>query len=92
MEDWYIYAGGENILIVKNSHLADNILSSEKAKIFYENVTIVVIRARDEVEITVKDSKVYGDVIAEDNSKIAVIDTKVNGNIIEKENGKIIVE
>jgi hypothetical protein len=95
---WYPYASDENIVIIKDSNLADNILSSDKARFLYENITIGVIKARDEVEITVKDSEIHGDVIAQDNGRIVLINTKTRYNplekyeLIERDNGKIIVQ
>jgi hypothetical protein len=91
VENWYIYVDGNLTLVVKDSQVSDNILSSGMAKIFYENVESGVIRGRDHVEFVIKDSTLTKDVIAEDDSRIILINTEVKGNLIEKDNGKIIV-
>lgn len=87
---WSPIVGGKNTLIIKNSELADNAFSNGKAKIIIEGSTAQFLRAKDEVQMTVKNSKVEGDVVAENNGRITLINTKVGGKKVEKENGKII--
>lgn len=87
---WSPIVGGENTLIIKNSELADNAFSNGKAKIIIEGSTAQFLRAKDDVQMTVKDSEVEGDVVAENNGRITLINTKVGGKKLEKENGKII--
>lgn len=91
VENWYPTAGDSNVLVVRDSDLADNTLSSGSARIIYENVTIGFVRGRDRVEFTIKGSFVRGDVVAEDHSVITLVDTKVRGKIIEKDRGKVIM-
>ncbi len=90
VENWYPTAGDSNVLIVRDSDLADNALSSGDARIVYENVTIGFVRGRDRVEFTIADSFIRGDVVAEDHSRITLINTKVRGKLIEKDSGRII--
>lgn len=40
--------------------------------------------------MTIKDSTVEGDVVAENNGRITLINTKVGGKKVTKDNGKII--
>ncbi len=87
---WSPIVGGENTLIIKNSELADNAFSNTKAKIIIEDSTAQFLRAKDDVQMTVKNSAVEGDVVVEDNGKITLVNTKVRGKKIEKGNGKII--
>lgn len=86
---WSPIAGEENTLIIKNSQLADNAFSNNKAKIIIENSTAQFLRAKDYVQMTVRDSEIEGDVVAEDNGKINLINTKVGGKKVEKGQGKI---
>lgn len=94
VESWYVYASGENYVIIRNSEISDNILSRDKAKFLYENVSIGLIRAQDEVEIILRNSVVHDDIIAEGNSKIILINTKRDwdNEIIEKDDGKVIIK
>lgn len=86
---WSPIVGEENTLIIKNSELADNAFSNNKAKIIIENSTAQFLRAKDYVQMTVRDSEIEGDVVAEDNGKINLINTKVGGKKVEKGQGKI---
>lgn len=88
---WSPIVGGENTLIIKNSQLADNAFSNTKAKIIIENSTAQFLRAKDEVQMTVKNSQVEGDVVAEDDGRITLINTKVGGQKVERGRGKIVV-
>lgn len=90
-ENWYPTAGDGNVLVVRNSDLADNALSSGNARIIYENVTIGFVRGGDRVEFTIKDSFIRSDVVAEDHSVITLINTKVRGKLIEKDSGRIVM-
>lgn len=87
---WSPIVGEENTLIIKNSELADNAFSNNKAKIIIENSTAQFLRAKDYVQMTVRDSEIEGDVVAENNGKINLINTKVGGKKVEKGLGKII--
>jgi len=83
-------ANGDNTLIIKDSDLADNAFSAGNAKIIIENSNAAFLRARDNVEMTIKNSVINGDVIAENNGKITLINTKIRGQTVKKGNGKII--
>lgn len=72
---WSPIAGGTNTLILKNSELADNAFSSGNAKIVVENSTTSFLRAKDSVEMTIKNSVINGDVVARDNGTIHLINT-----------------
>lgn len=87
---WSPIVGVENTLIIKNSELADNAFSNTKAKVIIENSTAQFLRAKDEVQITVKNSQIEGDVVAENSGRITLINSKVGGKKIERDNGKII--
>lgn len=87
---WSPIVGGENTLVIKNSQLADNAFSNGQAKIIIEDSTAQFLRAKDEVQMTIKNTKVEGDVIAQDNSKVTLINTKVGGKKVTQGNGKII--
>lgn len=88
---WSPIVGGNNTLIIKNSDLADNAFSWGNAKILIENSTASFLRAKESVEMTVKDSVISGDVVAADNGKIMLVNTKVKGKIVEEGNGHITV-
>lgn len=87
---WSPIVGVENTLIIRDSELADNAFSNSKAKIIIENSSAQFLRAKDEVQMTIKNSVIEGDVVAEDNGKITLTNTKVGGQKVEKGNGKII--
>lgn len=87
---WSPIVGEANTLIIKNSELADNAFSNNKAKIIIEDSTAQFLRAKDNVQMTVRDSEVEGDVVAEDNGKITLINTQVGGKKVQKGKGKII--
>lgn len=87
---WSPIVGQENTLIIRNSELADNAFSNTKAKIIVEDSIAQFLRAKDAVHMTIKNSEIEGDVVAEDNGKITLINTKVGGKKVEKGNGKII--
>ncbi|MBI4175219.1 hypothetical protein HY523_01225 [Candidatus Berkelbacteria bacterium] len=86
---WSPIVGGTNTLIVKNSDLADNAFSSGEAKVVIEHSTASFLKAKDSVEMTVKDSVVSGDVVAVDNGRITLVNSKVKGKVIEEGNGKV---
>lgn len=86
---WSPIVGGNNTLVIKNSDLADNAFSWGNAKLVIENSTASFLRAKESVEMTVKDSVVNGDVVAVDNGQITLFNTKVKGKIIEKDNGRV---
>ncbi len=87
---WSPIVGEENTLIIRNSQLADNAFSNNKAKIIIENSTAQFLRAKDDVQMTIRNSEIEGDVVTEGNGKITLINTKVRGKKVEKDNGKII--
>lgn len=87
---WSPIVGGENTLVIKNSQLADNAFSNGQAKIIIEDSTAQFLRAKDEVQMTIKNTEVEGDVIAQDNSKVTLINTRVGGKKVTQGNGKII--
>lgn len=87
---WSPIVGVENTLIIKNSELADNAFSNTKAKIIIEDSTAQFLRAKDNVQMEIKNTDIEGDVVAEDNGKIRLINSKVGGKKVEKENGKIV--
>lgn len=87
---WSPIVGGNNTLVIKNSDLADNAFSWGNAKLVIENSTVSFLRAKESVEMVVRDSVIDGDVVAADNGKITLIDTKVGGKIINEGNGQVI--
>lgn len=87
---WSPIIGAENTLILKNSDLADNAFSNTKAKIIIEDSTAQFLRAKDDVQMTVRNSAVEGDVVTENNGRITLINSTVGGQKVEKGNGKII--
>jgi hypothetical protein len=91
-ERWSPIVSGNNTLTVRDSELADNAFSSGTAKVIYENCVISFLHANDQVQMTIRDSVVEGDVVAAENSVIELINTRVDGKIVEKDNGKIIVK
>ena len=90
-ERWSPIVSGNNILIVKNSEIADNAFSSGTAKVIYEQCVISFLQANEQVHMTIKDSVVEGDVVATGNSIIELINTRVDGKMVEKDNGRIII-
>lgn len=87
---WSPIVGQENTLIIKNSQLADNAFSNSRAKITIENSTAQFLRAKDEVQMTIKNSQIEGDVVAEDNGTITLINTTVGGKKVERGNGRVV--
>jgi len=90
-ERWSPIVGGNNTLIITNSDLADNAFSWGDAKVVIENSTASFLRAQDSVQMTIKNSIIYGDVIAVGNGKIILINTEVKGKIVEEDNGKVLI-
>jgi hypothetical protein len=93
VEAWYMYAGGGNYVIVRDADISDNILSRDRARFLYENVSIGLVRAQDEVEITLKDSRAHDDIIARDNSRVILINTVLDwdNDVIEEDNGSVVI-
>lgn len=87
---WSPIVGVDNTLIIKNSELADNAFSNTRAKIIIEDSTAQFLRAKDSVQMTVKNSTVEGDVVAEDNGRITLVNTKIGGQQVQKGNGQVI--
>jgi hypothetical protein len=90
-EKWSPIVSGSNTLIVKDSDIADNAFSFGSARVVYENCAIDFLHANDHVHMTIKDSIVWGDVVATDHSLIELIDTRVDGQLIEKDSGRIVI-
>lgn len=90
-ERWSPIVGGNNTLIITNSDLADNAFSWGNAKVVIENSTASFLRAQDSVQMIIKNSIIYGDVIAVDNGKITLINTEVKGKIVEEGNGEVLI-
>lgn len=89
---WSPIVGGDNTMIIRRSDLADNAFNSGDGKVVIEDSTLQFARAKNNVQITLRNSKVSGDVVAQDNGKIILVNTEVGGKIVEEGNGKIFVE
>ncbi len=89
---WSPIVGDGNTLIVKNSTLADNQFSWGNSKIIIEESTTSLIRAKDSVDITLRNSTVKGDLVAQDSGRITLVNTRVTGKKIIEDNGEIIVQ
>lgn len=89
---WSPITGNGNTMIIRRSELADNAFNWGDGKVVIEDSTAQFVRARNDVEITLKNTEVFGDVVAQDNGKITLINTKVSGKIVEEDEGKIVVE
>ncbi len=88
---WSPIIGGQgNTLILRDCELADNAFSGGDAKVIIEKSTAQFLRANDQMQMTVRDSRVLGDVLARHNSKITLINTRVGGKVIEEDEGKVI--
>lgn len=89
---WSPIVGDGNTLIIKNSELADNAFSWGTSKIVIENSNLSFVRAKDSVDITLRNSTVSGDVVAIDNGVMHLINTSVKGKQIQEGKGKILLE
>ena len=87
---WSPMVGDENTLVLKNSEIADLPWSWGNAKIILENSTTTFARARQNVEITSKNSTITGDIAAIENGKINLIRTRVLGKKITQGKGQIV--
>ena len=90
-ESWSPIVGGNNTLIITNSDLADNAFSWGNAKVIIENSTASSLRSQDSVQMFIKNSIIYGDVIAVNDGKITLINTEVKGKIVKENNGEVLI-
>ena len=86
---WIPTVGEANQLTIKNSNVTEQRWSWGGAKVTLENTNATLVRARDNVEIVVKNSTVTGDIIAEGNGKVTIINSTVPGQRIIRDNGRI---
>lgn len=89
---WSPIVGSGNTLVLRASDLADQAFSWGDGRVVIEGSTLQTVRARDQVQITVRDSHVIGDVVAQDQGTITLIDTRVGGAVVESDNGRVIRE
>ena len=74
---WEANVWNGNTLIVRNSNFTGATLNGEESVEIIENSVLDLVRGHDRVHITVRDSRIQGDVIATGNSTITLIDSIV---------------
>lgn len=89
-ERWSPIAWMNNTLILTNSELADNAFSGGNAKVFIENSSAIFLRAQQNVEMTVSNSHIDGDVVAMDDGIILLRNVTITGKKATEGNGRII--
>ncbi len=98
---WEPNAFASNILVIRNSDVSGS-STGNNATIVYENSTMGQVVAGENIDFTVRDSIVTGDVIATDNGRITLINSVVGsppaeegdtplGNVIAFGSGTIIL-
>jgi len=87
---WEPNVFANNKLIVRNSDYSASNINSGTAEYLIENSTIGDLGTQEQVKMTVKNSRVKGNVVARDNSVITLVDTIVEGKIAEEGNGRVI--
>jgi hypothetical protein len=88
---WSPIVGNGNTMIIRRSDLADNAFNWGDGKVVIEDSTLEFVRARNDVQISLVNSEVSGDVVVQDNGIITLNGTKVGGSIVEEDSGKVIV-
>ena len=90
---WEANVWGGNTLIVRNSNFSGATLNGGDSIEIIENSVLDLVRGHDEVEITVRNSTIRGDVIATQDSHIIIIDSVITpefgGDIFVTDNGKV---
>lgn len=87
---WSPIVGNGNTLVLRDSDLADQAFSWGDGRVVIEDSSLQTVRARDQVQITVRGSRVIGDVVAQDDGTITLIGTRVGGAVVESDNGRVI--
>jgi hypothetical protein len=92
---WEANVWGGNTLIVRNSNFTGATINGGRSFETIENSTLALVRGQEQVEITVRDSTVRGDVIATDDARVTLIDCVVEnvgdqtGDVIASGNGVV---
>lgn len=86
---WSPIVGTSNTLIMRDSDLADQAFSWGDGRVVIEHSSLSTVRARDQVQITVRDSSVDGDVVAQDDGRIVLERTRVGGAVVEQDRGTV---
>lgn len=89
---WSPIVGDDNNVTIANSEITEQRWHWGNAKITLDNSTAFMLRAKDNVQIVAKNSKITSDVVASGNGQITLIHTKVLGKKISQDNGQILVQ
>ena len=87
--EWSVNVYKANSATVRDSYLADLAFSGQQGRLVVERSRVYYVRAWEEVEITLVDSVIEGDVVAEDNGRVVLRDTAVRGGLFERDDGRI---
>ena len=95
---WEANVWNGNTLIVRNANFSGATLNGGESVEIIENSLLGLVRGQDRVQITVRNSRIQGDVIATENSVITLIDSTVErtgedsgGNVFAVDSGKVIL-
>jgi hypothetical protein len=98
---WELNAWGGNTMVIKDSHYSGSSVNGGDSHYLIEDTTSELLVAFDRVEMTVINSIITGDVVANDNTVITLINSTVGdvtgeffgkgGNIYAYGNGKVIL-
>ena len=96
---WEINAWGGNTIVIRDSDYSGSSVNGSDSKYLIENTTADLLVAFEQVEMTVINSVITGDVVANDNTVITLIDSVVGDetgeasstNVYAYGNGKVIL-
>lgn len=90
VNEWTPLVGENNQLTIRNSDLGDQLWSWGNARLMIENSTTTAVRARENVNLSLRNSTVLGDVSAADNGQVTIINTVYKGKKLVEGKGKIV--
>ena len=76
---WEPNVFGNNTLIIRDSNYSGSSINSSQAVYIIENSTMGFTHTQEQVQMTIRDSVINGDVVATGDSSITLIDTTVYG-------------
>ena len=95
---WEANVWNGNTLIVRNSNFSGATLNGGESFEIIENSVLGLVRGQDRVNITVRNARIQGDVIATENSVVTLIDSIVErtgddsgGNVFAVGNGSVVL-
>jgi len=87
--EWSVNVYNANAATVRDSFLADLAFSGQQGRLAVQRSRVFYVRAREEVEITLADSIIEGDVVAEGQGRVVLRNTAVRGGLFERDEGRI---